>query len=78
MKWVLLILVYVAPEGTANWDGPWRYGLSQMINRQFATEADCRNTAIAFIAEAHTGMLVPMRYRCVAVEAVLPRGTPRG
>jgi hypothetical protein len=25
----------------------------------------------------HDGMLAPMRYRCIAVEAGLPKGVPR-
>jgi hypothetical protein len=25
----------------------------------------------------HDGMLAPMRYRCIAVEAGLPKGAPR-
>ena len=77
MVWVLVVLVYVAPNGAVNWDGPWRHEISKAMDKTFTTEADCRNAAITFIAKMHEGMLAPMRYRCMAVEAGLPRGAPR-
>ena len=77
MVWLLVVMFYAAPDGAVNWDGPWRFGMSKAMERTFSSEAECRNTAIQFIAKMHDGMLAPIRYRCVAVEAGLPRGAPR-
>lgn len=77
MKWLLVVIIYFAPDNAVDWDGPWRLGEAHVLERQFDSEAECRNTAIQFIAEVHQGMLAPIRYRCVAVEAGLPAGAPR-
>jgi hypothetical protein len=39
--------------------------------------ADCRSYAIQFIGKMHQGMLAPMRFKCVAFEASLPKGAQR-
>lgn len=75
--WILLVIVYAAPPSAVNWDGPWKLGMWQSIDRSFTSEAECRNFAIQFIAKMHEGMLAPMRYNCVRVASTLPRGAPR-
>lgn len=77
MKWLLIISIYAAPPDAVDWDGPWELGMTRMMEDQFASEAECRNFAIQLIGKLHEGMLAPMRYRCVAVEAGLPKGAPR-
>lgn len=77
MKWLLVITIYFAPPNAVDWDGPWAYGESHLMEEQYSSEAECRNTAIQFIARLHEGMLAPIRFRCVPVEAGLPQGAPR-
>ena len=77
MKWLLIIAIYAAPPDAADWDGPWELGMTKMMEQQFDSEADCRNTAIRFIAKMHEGMLAPMRFRCVSIDAGLPKGATR-
>ncbi|GAC1520072.1 MAG: hypothetical protein NVS2B16_26880 [Chloroflexota bacterium] len=77
MVWILLFGAYAAPMNAVNWDGPWRLDMTKTVDRKFTSEAECRNTAIQFIAKMHEGMLAPMRYKCVSLDALLPRGAPR-
>jgi hypothetical protein len=77
MIWLLIFIVYAAPDNAVNWDGPWKLGMSRVMDQRFASEADCRNAAVQFIGKMHEGMLAPMRYRCVGVEGSLPKGAPR-
>lgn len=77
MKWLLIIAVYTVPANAVDWDGPWGLGLTNLMDQQFMTEAACRNFAIQFIGKMHDGMLAPMRFRCVAIEASLPKGASR-
>lgn len=77
MKWLLIIAIYAAPADAVDWDGPWELGMTKLMDDPFASEAECRNFAIQFIGKMHEGMLAPMRYRCVPVEAGLPEGAPR-
>ena len=77
MKWLLIVAIYAAPADAVDWDGPWELGITQMMEQQFDSEAECRNTAIRLIARMHDGMLAPMRFRCVSIEADLPQGAPR-
>jgi hypothetical protein len=77
MKWLLIVTIYAAPADAVDWDGPWTFGMAHLVEEQFATEAECRNNAIKLIARMHEGMLAPMRYRCVSIEAGLPTGAPR-
>ncbi len=77
MKWLLIITIYAAPPDAVDWDGPWEIGMTQMLDDKFESEAACRNFAIQLIGKMHEGMLAPMRYRCVGVEAALPKGAPR-
>ena len=77
MVWVLVLVVYVAPADAVDWDGPWKIGMTKMVETQFASEAECRNSAIQTIGRIHQGMLAPIRYHCVPVAASLPKGAPR-
>ena len=77
MKWVLVFVIYAAPADAVDWDGPWEIGMTRMVEETFDTEAECRTTAIQTIGRIHQGMLAPIRYRCIPVEAGLPKGAPR-
>lgn len=77
MTWLLIIAVYLAPHNAVDWDGPWELGHQQLVERQFSSEAECRNSAIQFVGRLHQGMLAPIRYQCVALPVVLPKGASR-
>jgi hypothetical protein len=75
--WLLILVVYAAPPDAVDWDGPWDFGMTQVVDTQFRSEAECRNSAVQLIGKLHQGMLAPIRYRCVEVPASLPKGAPR-
>lgn len=77
MVWLLIFVLYEAPPNAIDWDGPWKIGMVNLVDTRFKSEAECRNSAIQTIGRIHQGMLAPMRYRCVPVEAGLPKGAPR-
>jgi len=77
MVWLMVFVVYAAPDNAGDWNGPWKFGMSRAADQVFQSEADCRSYAIQFIGKMHQGMLAPMRFKCVAVEASLPKGAPR-
>jgi hypothetical protein len=77
MVWFLLLFVYKAPADPVDWNGPWTYGMSRMMDDPFPSEAACQSAAAKIIARLHEGMLAPMRYRCVGVPDGLPKGAPR-
>lgn len=77
MVWLMILTIYVAPEGAVDWDGPWSLGKTHLVEQQYSSEAACRNSAIQLIAKLHEGMLAPIRFKCVAVPAGLPVGAPR-
>ena len=77
MLWLLVINIYAAPDSAVNWNGPWRLGMSQTMEKRFKSEAECRNSAIQFIGKMHEGMLAPIRFKCVSVDATLPKDAPR-
>lgn len=77
MKWILILTLYAAPQDAVDWDGPWKYGMSHLVEETYDSEAECRNEAIATIGRIHQGMLAPIRYNCVPVQAYLPEGAPR-
>lgn len=77
MIWLLVLIVYQAPPNAVDWDGPWKFGMTEVPDTRFASEAECRTFAIRLIGRMHDGMLAPMRYRCVPVDADLPKGAPR-
>ena len=74
MIWLLLIVFYAAPDNAVNWDGPWKAGMSKLMDQRFASEADCRSQAIQFIGKMHEGMLAPMRFRWRCRRGVSPKG----
>ena len=75
--WLLIVTVYAAPPDAIDYDGPWEYGFSQMVEEPFASEAECRNFAIQMKGRVQQGMLAPIRYQCLAVDANLPEGAVR-
>jgi hypothetical protein len=77
MTWLLILMVYEAPANAVDWDGPWNLGMTEVADNRFASEAECRNFGIRLIGKMHDGMLAPMRFRCVPVDAALPKGAPR-
>lgn len=77
MVWLLVLVAYSAPDGAVNWNGPWQLGRSNLSERRYASEAECRNSAIQIIGKIHEGMLAPIRYRCVGVPSTLPEDAPR-
>lgn len=77
MVWLLILTIYVAPADAADWDGPWLLGKTHLVDQQYASEAECRNSAIQLIGKLHEGMLAPIRFKCVAVPSGLPAGAPR-
>jgi hypothetical protein len=77
MVWVLLVVLYKAPENAVDWNGPWKFGLAQTLEKTFNSETECSNEAAGIIAKLHKQMAVPMRYKCVAFEEGLPEGAPR-
>lgn len=77
MTWLLILVVYTAPAGAIDWNGPWELGTSQLVEREFQSEAECRNEAIQLISRLHQGMLAPIRYYCVGVASGLPAGAQR-
>ena len=77
MVWMLLLVVYHAPDNATNWNGPWTFGTPFLDDKQYQSEADCRNAAIQKIGRIHQGMLAPIRYRCVSVPAELQRDASR-
>lgn len=77
MVWLMVIVIYQAPPQSVDWDGPWKFGKAKMIEQQFATEAECRNSAVQLIGRLHQGMLAPVRYRCLPVDGALAKGAQR-
>lgn len=76
-KWLLVLVVYFAPADALDWDGPWEFGVSHLVEETFTTEAECRNSAIERIGRLHQGMLAPVRYRCIEFASDLPKGAAR-
>lgn len=77
MVWILVLLVYGAPPNAVDWDGPWKLWTTQVPDRQFQSEAECRNSAIQLTGKIHQGILAPIRYQCIEVPATLAKGAPR-
>ena len=75
--WLLLLSIYKAPPNAVNWNGPWEFGIFQVVNQRYQSEADCMSAATTMIANMHKGMLAPMRYKCVSFDSSLPKGSPR-
>ncbi len=77
MVWLLVFSIYVGPSDSVDWNGPWKLGVSRLAGSPFQSEVECRNFAIQFIAKMHQGILAPMRFKCLSVEASLPENAPR-
>ncbi len=77
IMWLLILAIYVAPPDAINWKGSWELGLANLIEERFETEAICLNAAIQIKGELNEGMLAPVRFRCVNIDAVLPANAPR-
>lgn len=77
MVWLLVFVLYQAPANAVDWNGPWKVGITKLSDEQFKSQAECRNFAVQAIGRVHQGMLAPIRFRCVAVDASLPKGAPR-
>lgn len=77
MIWIAVFFLYEAPADAVDWDGPWKVGLTHVAKEHYKSEAECRNEAVQFIGRMHQGMLAPMRYQCIQVQATLPKGAPR-
>ena len=77
MIWLVVLNFYAAPPNAVDWNGPWKLGTSRINDRQFATEAQCRNAAIELVGQMHQGMLAPIRFKCVGIAAGLPVDAPR-
>ena len=75
--WLLVLVIYAAPPDAVDWDGPWKVGMTKVLDDQYHSEAECRNFAIRLIGKMHDGMLAPMRFQCVEFPADLPKGAPR-
>lgn len=75
--WLLILAIYVAPPDAVNWKGSWDLGVAKLIEERFGTEAKCLNAAIQIKAKLNEGMLAPVRFHCVKVEARLPAGATR-
>lgn len=77
MVWLMILTIYIAPDDAVDWDGPWKLGNTHLVEKQYGSEAECRNSAIQLIGKLREGMLAPIRFKCVAVSTELPAGAPR-
>jgi len=77
MVWLMMLVVYQAPPDAVNWNGPWTLGMTHVGDERFRSQAQCRRAAVRAIRGIHQGMLAPIRFRCVPVEAGLPVGASR-
>ena len=77
MNWLLVLIVYAAPPNAVDWDGPWTFGMTHVVEEPYSSEAECRTSAVEMIRRLHEDMRAPIRFRCVSVESGLPAGAPR-
>ena len=77
VKWILIFMIYTAPDDAIDWDGPWELGFHFVPDARFDTSEECRLTAEAHIKKTQESMKAPQRFQCVAVDAVLPKGAER-
>ena len=75
--WLLILAIYIAPVDAVDWKGSWKLGPTRLMEEPFDTEAECLTAAIQIKAKLNEGMLAPVRFRCVEVDAGLPAGAPR-
>ena len=74
MKWVLLFVVYAAPDDAVNWNGPWEAGMVQASEAFFDSFQSCKAEGKRIKDRIHEGMRAPIRYHCVPVDAELAEG----
>ena len=75
--WLLILVVYVAPPDAVNWRGDWQLGPALVRDERFTTKDSCLNTGRQVKAKLNEGMLAPVRYHCIKVDADLPADTKR-
>lgn len=76
-KWVLLFVVYIAPDDAVNWDGPWEAGVPIVREEFYDSQAECLRFGAELKRSLQEGMRAPIRYQCIEVPASLPEGAPR-
>ena len=77
IMWLLILVVYGAPPDAVNWKGPWELGPAVLRDERFANEASCLGAGSRIKASLNEGMLAPVRYHCIRVDAGLPPGAQR-
>ena len=75
--WLLILIVYTAPSDAVNWNGSWKLGPAVLREERFSSEADCLAAAYEIKTKLNQGMLAPVRYQCLGVDAGLPADVPR-
>ena len=75
--WLLILMVYVAPSNAVNWKGAWKLGPALVREERFKSEANCLAAGHEIKSNLNKGMLAPVRYQCIRVDAGLPEGATR-
>lgn len=75
--WLLVLMIYTAPSGAVNWKGAWELGPAVLRDERFSSEADCLAAGYEIKSSLNQGMLAPVRYQCISVDAGLPAGAQR-
>lgn len=75
--WLLILMVYTAPSNAVNWKGSWELGHVVLRDERFSSEANCLAAGYEIKSKLNQGMLAPIRYQCIGVDAGLPAGVPR-
>lgn len=75
--WLLILMVYTAPSNAVNWKGSWELGPVVLRDERFSSEANCLAAGYEIKSKLNQGMLAPIRYQCIGVDAGLPAGVPR-
>lgn len=75
--WLLILMIYTAPSDSVNWKGSWELGPAVLRDERFSSEADCLAAGMKIKSSLNQGMLAPIRYQCIGVDAELPAGTMR-
>lgn len=75
--WLLILMVYTAPSDAVNWKGAWELGPAVLRDERFSSEANCLAAGMKIKSQINQGMLAPVRYQCIGVDAGLPAGAMR-
>lgn len=70
-------MVYTAPSDAVNWYGSWELGPAVLRDERFSSEANCLSAGFEIKSKLNQGMLAPVRYQCIEVDAGLPAGATR-